>query len=98
MTYFTAVRIYSIFELCLFAALVVFAIGGWSPTAETVLGWSHGIGWLILCPLVLYGAVRGIFTWVVAALTVSPAGPLGSTIGIEVQARRGARSGGGSPS
>jgi len=87
LSYFTAVRIYSIFELCLFATLLVFAIGGWSDDAETVLGWSHGIGWLILCALVLYGATRGIFTWVVLALTVSPAGPLGSTIGIEYQAR-----------
>jgi uncharacterized membrane protein len=87
VTYFTAVRIYSIFELCLFATLVVFAVGGWSETAETVLGWSHGIGWLILCGLVFYGATRRVFSWVTLAATVSPAGPLGSTIGIEIQAR-----------
>ena len=87
MSYFTAVRIYSIAELCLFAALLVVAIGDLSPTAEQVLGWSHGIGWLILCALVLYGATRGVFTWITLALTVSPAGPLGSTIGIEHQAR-----------
>ena len=88
MSYFTAVRIYSIVELTLFAALIVFAVGGWSATAETVLGWSHGVGWLILCALVLYGALRGIFTWVVAALTVSPAGPLGSTNGIDYKGMR----------
>ena len=88
MSYFTAVRIYSIFELCLFAALVTFAIGGWSEQMEMILGWSHGVGWLILCALVGYGAARGIFTWIVLAATVSPAGPLGSTIGIEIQARR----------
>lgn len=87
MTYFTAVRIYSIAELCLFAALIVFAVGGWSENAELVLGWSHGIGWLVLCALVFYGATRGIFSWITLALTVSPAGPLGSTIGIEYQAR-----------
>jgi hypothetical protein len=88
VTYFTAVRIYSIFELCLFAALVTFAIGGWSEHMELILGWSHGVGWLLLCALVGYGAVRGIFSWIVLAATVSPAGPLGSTIGIEIQARR----------
>ena len=87
MSYFTAVRIYSIFELCLFAALLVVAIGGGSEHAKTILGWSHGVGWLILCALVFYGATRGIFSWVTLALTVSPAGPLGSTIGIEYQAR-----------
>lgn len=88
MTYFTAVRIYSIFELCLFAALVVFAIGGWSEQAELILGWSHGVGWIILCLLVFIGATRNIFTWPVLAATVSPAGPLGSTLGIEWMARR----------
>ena len=36
---------------------------------------------------VFYGATRGIFTWVTLALTVSQAGPLGSTAGIEYQAR-----------
>ena len=88
MSYFTAVRIYSIFELCLFAALVTFAVGGWSATAETILGWSHGFGWILLCVLVGYGAARGVFNWVVFAATVSPAGPVGSTLGIEWMARR----------
>lgn len=87
MSYFTAVRIYSIFELCLFAALMIVAIGGGSEHAKLVLGWSHGVGWLLLCGLVFYGATRKIFSWVTLALTVSPAGPLGSTIGIEYQAR-----------
>jgi uncharacterized membrane protein len=88
VTYFTAVRIYSIVELCLFAALVTVAIGGWSEHAELVLGWSHGVGWILLCLLVAVGAARGAFTWPVLAATVSPAGPLGSTIGIELLARR----------
>lgn len=92
MSYFTAVRIYSIAELCVFAALVVFAVGGWNEHVETVLGWTHGFGWILLCLLVFYGATRHVFTWVTLALTVSPAGPLGSTLGIEYQARRGDRS------
>jgi uncharacterized membrane protein len=88
VSYFTAVRIYSIVELCLFATLVAFAVGGWSQRAEAVLGWSHGFGWILLCLLVGAGAARGIFSWSVFAATVSPAGPLGSTIGIEWMARR----------
>jgi hypothetical protein len=87
VSYFTAVRIYSLFELCLFTALMIVAIGGWSEHAELVLGWSHGVGWIVLCIAVGIGAVRGTFTWVVFAATVSPAGPLGSTIGIELLAR-----------
>jgi uncharacterized membrane protein len=87
VSYFTAVRIYSLVELCIFAALVTFAIGGWSEHAELILGWTHGFGWILLCVLVGVGASRGIFSWIVFAATVSPAGPLGSTIGIEHQAR-----------
>lgn len=88
MSYFNAVRLYSVTELCVFAVLVTFAIGGWSAQAETILGWTHGVGWILLCALVGFGAARGVFTWIVFAATVSPAGPLGSTIGIEWQARR----------
>jgi hypothetical protein len=88
VSYFTAVRIYSALELCVFAALVTFAIGGWSESMETVLGWTHGFGWILLCALVGIGASRGIFTWIVFAATVSPAGPLGSTLGIEWMAHR----------
>ena len=56
MSYFTAVRLYSLFELCLFTALLVAAIGGFSEDAELVLGWSHGIGWILLCIAVASGA------------------------------------------
>ena len=47
MSYFTAVRIYSLIELCILAALVVAAIAGASQ-AELVLGWTHGFGWIAL--------------------------------------------------
>jgi hypothetical protein len=83
VSYFTAVRLYSIFELCLFSALVVFAIGGWSEHTVQVLGWIHGVGWMLLCVAVAVGCRRKVFPWPLLAATVSPAGPLGSTIGIE---------------
>lgn len=87
MTYFEAVRRYSQFELCLFTALVVAALAGWDGAA-LVLGWSHGVGWIALCGLVGVGWRRGDFNGPVLAATVSPLGPLGSTIGIEWLARR----------
>jgi len=86
--YFTAVRLFSLFELCLFSTLVVFAIGGWSPHAELVLGWSHGVGWILLCVAVAVGCRRGVFPWPLLAATVSPLGPVGSTLGIELLSRR----------
>jgi hypothetical protein len=87
VSYFTAVRAYSIFELCLFSALVVAAVGG-NDGAELVLGWSHGIGWILLCIAVAVGCRRKVFPWPLFAATVSPFGPLGSTAGLEYLARR----------
>ena len=88
MSYFTAVRIYSLAEVCVFASLLVVAIGGLDENLKTVLGWTHGVGWILLCLLVAYGCRRRIFPWPLLAATVSPLGPVGCTIGIEYLARR----------
>ena len=88
MSYFTAVRVYSALELCVFAALVVTAVSGASESAERALGWTHGIGWIVLCLLVAHGCRRRIFPWALLAATVSPLGPVGSTAGLEYLARR----------
>ena len=92
MSYFTAVRLYSAFELCLFTALVITAVFGLSEDAELVLGWSHGVGWILLCIAVAEGCRRRVFPWTLLAASVSPLGPVGSTIGLEYLARRGNRS------
>jgi hypothetical protein len=88
VTYFSAVRAYSILELCIFTALVVVWVGGVDEQAQFVLGLTHGIGWIFLCVLVYVGCMRRIFPWPLLAATVSPLGPLGSTIGFEVIRRR----------
>lgn len=88
MGYFTAVRLFSIFELCLFSVLVAFAIGGWSERTVMVLGWCHGVGWMLLCVAVAVGCRRRVFPWPLLAATVSPFGPLGSTVGIELLSHR----------
>ena len=87
MSYFTAVRIYSAVELCVFSALLVVWIGGLDEDAKTALGWVHGFGWIALCLLVFEGCRRRVFPWPVLAATVSPLGPLGSTAAIEYVAR-----------
>jgi hypothetical protein len=88
MSYFQAVRLYSALEVVLFSALVVVAVGGLGEHTEMVLGWSHGIGWIVLCVLVAAGCRRGVFPWPLLAATVSPLGPVGSSVGIEVIRRR----------
>ncbi|MFN2568540.1 MAG: hypothetical protein ABR564_02935 [Candidatus Dormibacteria bacterium] len=70
-------------------ALIVVAVTGASDQAELVLGWTHGFGWILLCILVAIGCRRGVFPWPLLAATVSPFGPLGSTVGLELLARKG---------
>jgi hypothetical protein len=88
MSYFQAVRLYSLVEVCIFSALLVTAIGGLSEDLERILGWTHGVGWIILCLLVAHGCRKRIFPWPLLAATVSPLGPIGSTAGLEYLARR----------
>ena len=91
MSYFQAVRIYSLVEVCIFTALVVTAVAGLGESAERALGWTHGFGWILLCLLVANGCRRGVFPWALLGATMSPLGPVGSTAGIEYLAARGRR-------
>jgi hypothetical protein len=88
VSYFQAVRLYSMVEVCIFTSLIVVAVGGFSESAERALGWTHGFGWILLCLLVARGCARKIFPWALLAATVSPLGPVGCTAGIEYLARR----------
>jgi hypothetical protein len=88
VSYFQAVRLYSLVEVCIFASLLVVAIGGLGESAERALGWTHGVGWIALCLLVAQGCRRKVFPWALLAATVSPLGPVGCTAGIEYLARR----------
>jgi uncharacterized membrane protein len=95
MSYFRAVRLYSAAEVAVFAALLFVAIGHRGETLEAVLGWTHGVGWILLCVAVYVGCLRRVFPWPLLAATVSPLGPVGSTLGIEWLARRRALAGRG---
>ena len=88
MPYFQAVRSYSFAEACVLIALLVVAIGDLSEDAKLILGWTHGVGWILLCLAVAEGCRRRDFPWWLLAATVSPVGPLGSTVGLEYLQRR----------
>ncbi|MFL5894278.1 MAG: hypothetical protein ACJ76Z_04090 [Thermoleophilaceae bacterium] len=88
MSYFQAVRLYSALELMIFSTLVVVWVGGFDDDLKLVLGWTHGFGWIALCIAIAVGCTRRVFPWPVLAAAVSPLGPLGSTIAIEIAARR----------
>ncbi|MGI8594286.1 MAG: hypothetical protein ACR2ML_07990 [Solirubrobacteraceae bacterium] len=87
MDYFSAVRIYSAAELTIFTGLVVAAIGHLGEGAVAVLGWTHGVGWILLCIAVAEGCRRRVLPWTAFAATVSPLGPVGSTAALEWLAR-----------
>lgn len=88
MSYFQAVRLYSAAELAVFTALLVVWIGDLGEGTKEILGWTHGFGWIGLCLAIAYGCTRRVYPWPVLAAAVSPLGPLGSTIAIEVEAYR----------
>jgi hypothetical protein len=57
---------------------------------ETFLfGLGHGLGYIALCLLILAAVVKREAPWPLLAATLTPAGPVGSVIGIELIERRG---------
>ncbi len=89
MSTFQAVRVFSHVELGVFVTLMIFAFGNLDEGVTTALGWTHGIGWLLLCLAVYLGCRRHLLPWPLLAVTVFVTGPLGSSIGVEVLSRRG---------
>jgi hypothetical protein len=88
MSYFQAVRLYSALELLIFTSLVVVWVGGFDDHLQLVLGWIHGFGWIALCIAIAIGCSRRVFPWPVLAAAVTPFGPLGSTVAIEITAHQ----------
>jgi hypothetical protein len=89
VSYFRAVRLYSAAESLVLIALIVVWAGNLSDPAKLVLGWVHGIAWICLCVFVAIGCRRRVFPYPLLAVTLSPAGPLASSIGIEIMRRQG---------
>ena len=83
------VKIASWFELCLFAALLVFWIAPGYESETALFGLLHGVGYLGLCALIFWAIMRREAPWPLLAATLTPFGPLGAVIGIELIERRG---------
>jgi hypothetical protein len=86
---FRWVKIASWFELCLFATLLFFWIAPGYRSETALFGLLHGVGYLGLCALILWAIVRRQAPWPLLAATLTPLGPVGSVIGIELIERRG---------
>ncbi len=88
-TLFRWVKYASWFESCLFAALLFFWIAPGYHSDTALFGLLHGVGYLGLCALILWAVMRREAPWPLLAATLTPIGPFGTVIGIELIERRG---------
>ena len=86
---FRLVKIASWFELGLFAALLTFWLLPGFEHQTFIFGLSHGIGYIALCLLILLAVLRREAPWPLLAASLTPAGPVGSVIGIALIEHRG---------
>jgi hypothetical protein len=85
---YRAVKVASWVELALFAGLLVVWLAPGLEHETFVLGLSHGIGYILLCLLIWAAILRHEAPYTLLAATLTPVGPLGSVIAIEVLDRR----------
>jgi hypothetical protein len=86
--FFPWVKWASYIELGLFAALLFFWLAPGFEGETFVFGLSHGIGFIILCLLIWIAVLRREAPYTLLAATLTPAGPVGSVIGIAMIERR----------
>jgi hypothetical protein len=75
-------------ELALFAALLFFWLMPGYEGQTSVFGLAHGLGFIALCLLMWVAVLRREAPYTLLAATLTPAGPVGSVIGIAVIERR----------
>ena len=75
-------------ELAIFAVLIVVWLLPGFDRETFIFGLTHGIGYIALCILIWVAILRHEAPYTLLAATLTPVGPLGSVIGIEVIERR----------
>ena len=86
---FTWVKWLSWIELVVFAALIVCWVIPGFDTETMVFGWAHGLGFIALCIVIWVACGKREAPYTLLAATLTPVGPVGSVIGIELIERRG---------
>lgn len=86
---FAWVKLLSWLELMAFAGLLLFWLAPGFETETMIFGWTHGIGFIVLCVAIWVAAVRRETPYTLLAATLTPVGPVGSVIGIELIERKG---------
>jgi hypothetical protein len=85
---FPWVKLASYVELVLFAALLAFWLLPGFEHETFIFGLSHGLGFIALALLIWIAVLRREAPYWLLAATLTPAGPVGSVIGIEYMERR----------
>ena len=75
-------------ELAIFTVLLIFWLLPGFDRETFIFGLTHGIGYIVLCILIWIAILRHEAPYTLLAATLTPAGPLGSVIAIEVIERR----------
>ena len=76
-------------ELAIFSALIAFWLLPGFETETFIFGLVHGIGYILLCLLIWFTCLRRQAPYTLLAATLTPVGPLGSVIAIELIQRKG---------
>ena len=86
---FTWVKRVSWVELGIFSGLIFFWLAPGFETETAIFGWAHGIGFVGLCIVIWIACIRHQAPYTLLAATLTPVGPVGSVIGIELIERKG---------
>jgi hypothetical protein len=86
---FHKVKVLSWIELAIFAGLIFFWLVPGFDTETMLFGWAHGLGFIALCILIWVACGKRQAPYTLLAATLTPVGPVGSVIGIELIERRG---------
>jgi len=86
---FARVKLLSWIELAIFTALIVFWLLPGFETETMIFGWAHGLGFVALCIVIWIACGKREAPYTLLAATLTPVGPVGSVIGIELIERRG---------
>lgn len=86
---FVWVKWLSWIELVVFAGLLIFWLAPGFETETMIFGWAHGLGFIVLCVVIWVACVRRESPYTLLAATLTPVGPVGSVIGIELIERKG---------
>jgi hypothetical protein len=86
---FVWVKRFSFVELAIFSGLIAFWLLPGFDTATMLFGWAHGLGFIALCVVIWIACVRKEAPYTLLAATLTPVGPVGSVIAIELIERKG---------